>query len=251
MKNEIDLTDYIMEIEKVPDESVDLILCDIPHDICNYVGAKKYDEFIFEMGGLWKEFRRVTKNDATIVMFGQEMFTAEMMIRNSDLWRYNLIWNKVEQWNGEEILKSRNQPMGIHEDIMIFAKGNPVYHPHIEKGKVEHIVKPVRDIDECEIESSQLPLGMKLRSNDKYPESIMTFKKTMKTGLYKKPWELFEWLIETYTSKEMMVMDMMTREDTICAVAGTMNRNSVAINKGESNLGVIGEIAFMKRNKTL
>ena len=78
---------------------------------------------------LWEQYMRITKPNAAIVLFGQGMFTAKLMMSNPKYWRYNLIWDKGRV---SGFLNAKRQPMRQHEDIVVFSSGQTVYNPQME-----------------------------------------------------------------------------------------------------------------------
>ena len=47
--------------------------------------------------GLWTHYKRIIKDNGAIILFANGMFTADLMKSNKDMWRYNLIWEKLSQ----------------------------------------------------------------------------------------------------------------------------------------------------------
>lgn len=56
------------------------------------------------------------------------MFTAELVLSQPKLWRYNLVWHK-DRVSGH--LDANRMPMRQHEDIVVFYRKLPVYHPQM------------------------------------------------------------------------------------------------------------------------
>ena len=56
------------------------------------------------------------------------MFIANLMISNRKLWKYNLIWDKIQKTG---FLNARRMPLRQHEDICIFYKKLPTYNPQM------------------------------------------------------------------------------------------------------------------------
>lgn len=66
-----------MLMKELPDESIDMILCDLPYGMT----ACEWDKVIaFEP--LWKECRRVIKPNGAIVLFTKEPFTSRLIESN-------------------------------------------------------------------------------------------------------------------------------------------------------------------------
>lgn len=70
----------------------------------------------------------ITKLDSPIILFGQGLFSARLMLSQSKMWRYNLVWQK-DRVTGH--LNANRMPLRQHEDILVFYKKQPVYHPQM------------------------------------------------------------------------------------------------------------------------
>lgn len=81
--------DCIKVMKEIPDKSLDLIICDLPYGQTKNEWDKKID-----LSLLWKEYTRIIKDNGPIILFGQGMFSAELMMSNRKNYRYSLIWEK-------------------------------------------------------------------------------------------------------------------------------------------------------------
>ena len=57
------------------------------------------------------------------------------MLSNPKLHRYNIIWDKVLK---SGFLNAKKMPLREHEDIMVFYKSPPPYHPQMTVGEKNH-----------------------------------------------------------------------------------------------------------------
>ena len=65
--------DCLELMKNIPDNSVDMILCDLPYGTT----ACKWDTIIpFEP--LWEQYNRVIKDNGAIVLFGSEPFSSKL-----------------------------------------------------------------------------------------------------------------------------------------------------------------------------
>lgn len=70
----------------IPDESVDLILCDLPFGTTSCA----WDTIIpFEK--LWEHYKRIIKQYAPIVLFGSQPFTSNLVCSNISMFREELV----------------------------------------------------------------------------------------------------------------------------------------------------------------
>lgn len=234
-------------MSKFPDNSVDMILADLPYGVTK----NKWDSII-PLDLLWKQYERIIKESGAIVLFGQDKFTAKLMLSNEKLHRYNLIWNKVLS---SGFLNANRQPLRGHEDITIFNtdiemviehgdiclfyKKQPLYNPQKTKGVPSH--------------SKGKGVGKKnsevLKNNNygdftlvetigdmKHPTSILTFSKphpSISLHPTQKPVELLEWLIKTYTKEAMLVLDNTAGVCSTAIAAKSTNRKWICIEQEE------------------
>jgi len=109
-------------MQEIEDSSVDMILCDLPY---GQTARNKWDTVI-PFNKLWLEYERIIKGNCAIVLFGNGMFTADLMKSNERLWKYNFIWEKTTPTG---FLNAKKMPLRIHEDICIFYKKPSTYNP--------------------------------------------------------------------------------------------------------------------------
>ena len=86
--------DCIVGMQRISDGSVDCIVCDLPYDVLNKRNKHALWDKLIPFDKLWEQYERIIKPNGAIVLFGQGMFTAKLMVSNEKLWRYNLISQK-------------------------------------------------------------------------------------------------------------------------------------------------------------
>lgn len=136
--NDIELIhgDCLEEMRNIPDGSVDCIICDLPYGVLNRSNRNAKWDCVIPFDRLWEQYERIIKDNGAIVLFAQGMFTARLMMSNPKLWRYNLIWDKINRPTG--FLNANRCPLRIHEDILVFYKSQPTYNPQFTKGEHNH-----------------------------------------------------------------------------------------------------------------
>ena len=77
------------EMNKVADESVDLILTDLPYG----TSACSWDSMI-PLDALWEHYKRVLKPDGVVVLFGSEPFSSLVRCSNLEMYKYDWKWVK-------------------------------------------------------------------------------------------------------------------------------------------------------------
>ena len=197
--------DCLVEMSNIEDKSIDMILCDLP-----YNQTKNEWDTIIPFDRLWAHYERILKENGVAVLFGQGIFTAQAMLSNKKMWRYNLIWNK-EMVTG--FLNAKKMPLRSHEDLMVFYKKLPTYNPQMSKGKPLHgrgsSYKNKKLINNC-YGDFEIMDDVRKNSTDKYPKSILSFQKIHPSQTIhptQKPVPLLEYLIKTYTNEGDTVLD--------------------------------------------
>ena len=104
--------DCLSLMQDVADNSIDLILCDLPYGTT----ACTWDTIIpFDL--LWEHYNKILKETGTIILFGSQPFTSKIIMSNYDNFRYEYIWVKN---NCSNFQLSQNQPLKYHENICVF-----------------------------------------------------------------------------------------------------------------------------------
>lgn len=82
--------DCLEVMKDIPDKSVDMILCDLP-----YGTLKLKWDIIIPFDKLWEQYDRIIKDNGVIVLFGSQPFTSQVINSNLKLFKYEIIWDKV------------------------------------------------------------------------------------------------------------------------------------------------------------
>ena len=72
--------DCLDKMKIIGNKSVDLILTDLPYGVTNQ-NKNKWDSVI-PFDQLWEHYNRIIKDNGAIVLFGQDKFTAKLMLSN-------------------------------------------------------------------------------------------------------------------------------------------------------------------------
>lgn len=191
------------ELPALPDGSVGLVLCDLPYGVTR----NKWDSVI-PLDKLWEQWHRIARPDAAVILFGQGMFTARLMMSNPSEWRYNLIWKKGGRVSG--FLNANKMPMRNHEDIAVFYRRLPVYHPQMEEGLPLHGrgKSPKRWKNNNYGSITDDLYNAREGMTEKYPTSVLEFERPH-PPLHptQKPVRLLEWLVRTYSNPGDVVLD--------------------------------------------
>ena len=216
--------DCLELLNDVDDKSVDMILCDLPYGQTH----NKWDSVI-PLDKLWKQYKRVIKDNGCIALFGQGMFTADLMYSNKKWWKYNLIWDKVLT-NG--FLNANRMPLRSHEDIAIFYNKPPTYNPQKVLGKKNHTKGKVKQNKNNNYGKHNFVDNSDELGNMKHPKSILTFTRPHSSVMKhptEKPVEVCEWLIKSYTNEGDVVLDYCMGSGTTGVGCENTNRKFIGM----------------------
>lgn len=198
-------------MKRIPDRCIDAIICDLPYGVLNKSSEGGGWDSIIPLEPLWDSYKRVIKPTTPIVLFCQGMFTAKLMMSQPKMWRYNLIWDKINRPTG--FLDANRRPLRIHEDIAVFYQSQTTYNPQMTIGFASHRRGAA---------GNAILSGGKNRcyggfkqtnpeySNEKYPTSVLAFDKEHKGNEWhptQKPVNLLRYLVRTYTNEGDTVLD--------------------------------------------
>ena len=206
--NKIYNEDCLEGMKKIDDKSIDCIICDLPYEVLNKSNENAKWDVVIPFDKLWEQYNRIIKNNGAILLFGQGMFTAQLMMSNSSMWRYNLIWKKGNRSTG--FLNAKRMPLRNHEDIVVFYKKLPTYNPQKTVGAKNHSRGYMKNEQKNQCYGK---FDASLSENDfsgmKYPTSIIDVEKEHCKTFHptQKPVELISYLVRTYTNEGDLVLD--------------------------------------------
>lgn len=181
----------------IPNNSVDMVLCDLP-----YGTTKNKWDSVIDFTALWEQYKRITKQNAAIVLFGDGMFTAHLMMSNPEMWRYNLVWDKKRCC---DFLNANIKPLKCHEDICVFYEKKPTYNKQLwfsTPYKLQPNGRLSSNYGDRSVAWSESKNG------ERNPLTILSFPRDGKRiHPTQKPVALLEWLINTYTNEGDTVLD--------------------------------------------
>jgi site-specific DNA-methyltransferase (adenine-specific) len=236
--NKIIQGDCLEVMPNIPDKSIDMILCDLPYGTT----ACKWDTIIpFEP--LWKQYKRIIKDNGAIVLTASQPFTSALVMSNIKMFKYCWEWDKVV---GSNFVNTKIMPLKIYEDILVFYKKQPVYNPqmvlrninnHRISGKSKLKKNNINNIKQLE----------NIKSNKyMYPTTKIEINRlnnelNSKHVLHptQKPVALFEYLIKTYTNKGDLVLDNCAGSGTTGVACKNLGRKYILIEKEEKYIEII------------
>ena len=189
--------DCIEGMKKIPSNSIDMILCDLPYGVTQ----NKWDSVI-PLDILWKEYKRIIKPNRAIVLTSTQPFTSQLIMSNLNMFSYEWIWVKSKITG---VLNAKKMPVRKHENILIFCdkKATGVYNPQglIPKNTITKQGGNSNNYDKRKTEDY-------IQEWTNYPRDVLEIASEGKTiHPTQKPVALLEYLIKTYTNEGEIVLD--------------------------------------------
>lgn len=218
--------DCLDGMARIPDGSVDCIICDLPYGTT----ACAWDSII-PMDLLWAHYRRIRKPGAAVVLFGNEPFSSMVRLSNRNEYQYDWKWDKVRGNNWQQ---ANFAPMRNYEDIMVFCEypaiyrgGGPTcpYNPQKTDTHIKHISSTSTFVTKTLHNWNCKPL--RTEHHGFYPKSIIQFPKDGKLHHTQKPVELIRYLVRTYTSEGDTVLDNCMGSGTTAIACLKENRHFI------------------------
>lgn len=217
--------DCLHLMSSIPSQSVDMILCDLP-----YGSTHNPWDCPIPLNLLWPEYLRIIKTNGAMVFTAQNLFTAELILSNPKYYRYKWIWVKSKPTN---FLNAKRQPLRKHEDICVFYKKPPTYHPQMYYGqpynKGRRKGQPSTSYNPFE------PTVVASESGLRYPTDVIYFPTAESEGPVfhpaQKPVGLGRYLVRTYTEPGAVILDNAFGSGSFLVAAVLEGRNFIGIEK--------------------
>ena len=222
--NKIYNEDCLEGMKRIPDGSVDMILCDLPYGTTR----NKWDSII-PLDKLWEQYKRVIKDNGAIVLTAQTPFDKVLGSSNLEMLKYEWIWEKTTATGW---FNAKKMPMKAHENILVFYRKPPIYNYEKTKGH-----KPMNNYTKkADVINKSTTYGKVKKdmsgggTTERYPRSVIKFSTDkQKSAIHptQKPVALFEYLIKTYTNENETVLDNCMGSGTTAIAAINTNRNYI------------------------
>ena len=237
--------DCLEGMKRIADGAVDCIISDLPYGTT----ACSWDAVIpFEP--LWEQFKRVTKPNAAIVLFGSEPFSSALRMSNPKMYRYDWIWRKDY---GTGFLDANRKPLKVHENISVFSQSQSIYNP--QKTNIGKKAR-VRRTGKMEGYHKHDTIADAVYEGN-FPVSVIEFKHDRKEGnkgLHptQKPVDLLRYLILTYSNEGDTILDATIGSGTTAVAALMEKRHFIGFETNKEYFDIAqGRIDEIRRNPTL
>lgn len=243
--------DCLEKMHQIEDQSVDLILCDLPYGTTDRVGSEKNGNRLLEwdnvipLDQLWDHYKRILKPQGAVVLTADQPFTSQLVLSNVEWFRYEWVWVKSKVTG---FLLANSRPMKATEDILVFSPAfasgaarkagtHMTYNP---QGLIEKRVKKKNSaarLGNFLHNPEHMGAGNKLLGDSEYeqkftnyPNEILNIPVEPKNiHPTQKPVALMEYLIRTYSNPGELVLDN-------CMGVGTTG--IACVNTGREFIGI-------------
>ena len=215
----------------LPDKSIDMILCDLLYGTTSC----KWDTIIpFEP--LWKQYKRLIKDNGAIVLTASQPFTSVLVMSNPGWFKYQWVWIKN---NVTGLFLAKLRPLKNTEDVLVFGNGNTIYNRQMVKRSAEDFKLTYRKNDSIDAKSVHY-ISKKIRQSIERqmvrpPVQTLYFNRDVKrvgnNHPTQKPVALFEYLVRTYTNEGDTVLDNCAGSGTTGVACLKTGRKSIQIEK--------------------
>jgi site-specific DNA-methyltransferase (adenine-specific) len=208
-----------------------LIYCDLPFKMTQ----NRWDNII-PLEWMWSEFNRILKPNGVIVLHAMEMFSTLLMSTNPKQYKYKWFWKKGNKPTG--FLNAKKQPLRIMEEVLVFYDKQCIYNPQMVKGNPCHSVGKAKDTSDCQTDNYGEYIRIETEGDLKYPQTLLEFPRDKeKLHPTQKPLLLAEYIINTYTNEDDIVLDITAGVCTSGLAAEKLNRKWINIERDKDEKG--------------
>ena len=226
MKIDLQYGDCLELMKDIPDQSIDLILCDLPYGTTQ----NKWDSVIpFE--DLWYAYNRICRG--AVVLTAAQPFTSALITSNLKGFKQCLVWRKNVASN---FLNANRQHLSRHEDIVIFYYKQPTFNKQMALG-APYVQKRKGKDDTGDNYGAINARTNTINWGQRNPISILEFDRETGAHPTQKPVALMEYLIKTYTNEGDTVLDN-------CMGSGTTG--VACVNTGRNFVGMEQEFKYFR-----
>jgi site-specific DNA-methyltransferase (adenine-specific) len=227
--------DCLRVMARIPDYSIDLILCDLPYGTtqCAWDSALPFDL-------LWLQYKRIIKKNSAIVLFGAEPFSSLLRTSNLKMYKYDWVWQK-NTVSGHTCAKLK--PLNDHELISVFSEGttancSPNLMPYYPQGlqKINKITSGLQGRSDYDKNGHNFRRASNkdkiVQEYTNYPKRTLQFScEVNNVHPTQKPVKLLEYLIKTYSNEGDTVLDNTMGSGSTGVAALKCNRKFIGIEK--------------------
>lgn len=210
-------------LPEIKDESIDLVVCDLP-----YAQTDCKWDCLIDLDRMWKELKRCCKRKCVYVFFCTTKFGYKLIQSNERWFRYDLVWEKSRKVG---FLSANKMPLRKHEMMYVFKEQQGTYNPQKTEGK-PYKNRQGKQTDTYGKEDTERVITE--NKGDRHPTTIVKFNNPKKSlHRTQKPVALCEWLIKSYSNEGDLVLDFTMGSGSTGVACKNTNRKFIGIEKNE------------------
>jgi len=226
--------DCLDVMKRIPDGSVDMILCDLPYGTtaCSW-------DMVIPFEPLWREYWRVCKPRAAVVLTASQPFTTALIGSQIQNFKYEWIWRKNAASN---FANTNRMPGKAHENISVFYKEQPVYNKQYQKSEAKGRkfgmsngsygkTKPGGVYGNLQTTGESMILKEFVSPKSVIDSPVVPNAGGKRLHPTQKPVALFEYLIRTYTNPGDVVLDNCAGSGTTAIACENLDRHWICIER--------------------
>lgn len=212
-------------MQDIPDRSVDCIICDLPYGTTSCAW-----DIIIPFDQLWKQYKRIAKENTPIILFGQEPFSSLLRSSNLKDYKYDIYWEKERLTNVNQVKRRVGKTV---EAISVFYSKQCTYNPQMikydgkpRKNKVKNGKLGVLTDNQEKSVREYSDTGLR------YPTQVWKYQRDCLTSNLhptQKPIALLENLIRTFSNEGDLILDNCMGSGTTGVACKNLNRKFIGI----------------------
>lgn len=212
-------------MQDIPDRSVDCIICDLPYGTTSCAW-----DIIIPFDQLWKQYKRIAKENTPIILFGQEPFSSLLRSSNLKDYKYDIYWEKERLTNVNQVKRRVGKTV---EAISVFYSKQCTYNPQMikyegkpRKNKVKNGKLGVLTDNQKKSVREYSDTGLR------YPTQVWKYQRDCLTSNLhptQKPIALLENLIRTFSNEGDLILDSCMGSGTTGVACKNLNRKFIGI----------------------
>jgi hypothetical protein len=115
---------------EIADHTAHMILCDLPYGKIHQSWNRPLD-----LARVWEQYRRIIRPNHTIVLFGSQPYTTDLINSQREMFKQEMIWVKNR---AADFVHANNRSMRKHENILVFSTGAIAAESHSSRRMPYH-----------------------------------------------------------------------------------------------------------------
>ncbi len=206
----------------------DVIICDLPYGqtACSW-------DTVIPFESLWREYKRLIKENGAVVLFGSQPFTSRVVVSKLEWFKHEWIWQKN---SGGNFLNVVREPMKEHESVLLFSSGNWTYNRQMQNRSEAGIKRQSSPFQPSALSDNYNTFTPKVVERDmlfRVPSSVQKFNRELGYHPTQKPVSLISYMVRTYTNPGELILDNAMGSGTTLLAAQNEGRRAVGIEISE------------------